>query len=162
MQASTSSSFCAALETLQKQIDYNFKSIALLRRAMTHSSYSIDNYRSFSILGLHALEASVSLRSFKVDPDVSAQDLTNRVSGDTNSDVCANDGFRLGIERIIRVSPKTNASETSVVCGAFRAMFGAIAIDAGTLDSAGEVFLRVHKATSGSLSTRGESDGSSM
>ncbi|KMZ56577.1 hypothetical protein ZOSMA_93G00410 [Zostera marina] len=110
---------------------------------MTHSSYSIDNYRPFSILGLHVVEVSTSLRSIQKDPNVSPKDLTVRVTADTNAEACAKDGLKLGIHKLVRVSPKTNASETSVVCGAFRAIFGAVALDSGMVDSAGKAFQHV-------------------
>lgn len=45
--------------------------------------------------------------------------------------------MRLGLQKIIRVSSKTDSSTASVVCGAFRAIFGAISIDARSVDSAG-------------------------
>lgn len=139
-----SDSFAAGLDVLQNQIGYSFKSEYLLKRAMTHSSYSIDNYRPFSILGLHAVEVSASLRAVQADPNVSAKDLTARVTADTNAEGCAKDGLRLEIHKLVRVSPKTNASQTSVVCGAFRVIFGAVALDSGMVDSAGKAFQRVH------------------
>lgn len=57
---------------------------------------------------------------------------------------CAVDAMRLGLQKIVRVSPKTNSSTPTVVCGAFRAIFGAIAIDTGKSDDAGSVFWSVH------------------
>lgn len=60
------------------------------------------------------------------------------------SSSCALDGNRLGLERIIRVSPKTDASNPAIVCAGFRAIFGAIATDAGIVDEAIKVFVKVH------------------
>lgn len=57
---------------------------------------------------------------------------------------CALDGNRLGLERVIRVSPKTDASNSAIVCGGFRAIFGAVAIDSGMVDEAIKVFWKVH------------------
>lgn len=51
--------------------------------------------------------------------------------------------MRLGLEKIVRVSAKTNATAPAVVCGAFRAVFGGVALDARRVDAAGEVFWRV-------------------
>lgn len=125
---------------------YTFQDVELLRRALTHASYSGENNRALSVLGEKVIEGSVSLQLLSKDIDISPKDL-NRVIMDLSSNVvtsCAADGGRLGLQKIIRVSRKTNSSAPAVVCGAFRAMFGAIAIDKSSLDSAGKVFLTIH------------------
>ncbi|CAN4088254.1 unnamed protein product [Withania somnifera] len=140
------SPFSIALETLQNQIQYTFQDMELLRRALTHASYSGENNRALSVLGEKVIEGSVSLRLLSNNIDMLPKDL-NRVIVDLSSNVvssCAADGGRLGLQKIIRVSRKTNSSAPAVVCGAFRAMFGAIAIDKNSLDSAGKVFLTIH------------------
>lgn len=140
------SPFPAALDTLQKQIGYAFKNVALLRRAMTHASFSEENNKALSILGSHVIEASMSLHSLKKDIDVSSKYLNNLISEISNVESsCAVDGMRLGLEKVVRVSPKTNSSAPAVVCPAFRAIFGAIALDTGKTDDAGNVFLGFHR-----------------
>ncbi|KAF4362432.1 hypothetical protein CsatB_017902 [Cannabis sativa] len=142
-----SSSFSKALEFLQGQIGYNFKSVGLLRRAMTHSSYSEENNRALSIFGASIIETSASLYYLKNDIDISPEELNTRITDVSKVETsCAKDGTRLGLHKVVRVSHKstTNSSTPSVVCGAFRAIFGAIAIDAGNCDDAGKVFLVVH------------------
>ncbi|XP_034672915.1 protein NUCLEAR FUSION DEFECTIVE 2 [Vitis riparia] len=140
-----SSPFSLALETLQKQIGYTFQSIGLLRRAMTHSSFSEENNKALSILGANTIETSVSLQYLKKDIEASAKDLNRRISEISQVESsCAVDAMRLGLQKVIRVSPKTNASTPAVVCGAFRAIFGAIAMDTGKSDDAGKVFWSVH------------------
>ncbi|KAL6973267.1 Ribonuclease [Sarracenia purpurea var. burkii] len=140
-----SSSFSVALETLQRQINYTFESIGLLRRAMTHASFSEENNQALSILGAHVIEASVALRSLVKDVDISSKDLSRQMSEISNvQSSCTADGLWLGLQKVVRVSPKTNSSTPVVVCGTFRAIFGAIAVDAEGSDHAGRVFLRVH------------------
>ncbi|KAJ0048626.1 hypothetical protein Pint_15409 [Pistacia integerrima] len=152
-----SSRFEAALETLQKQIgqsligfhssifSYNFKSIDMLRRAMTHPSFSEENNRALSILGSYVIETSVSLHVLRKDIDISPKDLNRRISDISNVETsCADDGLRLGLHKVIRVSSRTNSSIPGVVCGAYRAIFGAIAIDTKKSDDAGDVFWKVH------------------
>ncbi|XP_031277531.1 protein NUCLEAR FUSION DEFECTIVE 2-like [Pistacia vera] len=140
-----SSRFEAALETLQKQIGYNFKSIDMLRRAMTHPSFSEENNRALSILGSYVIETSVSLHFLRKDIDISPKDLNRRISDISNVETsCADDGLRLGLHKVIRVSSRTNSSIPGVVCGAYRAIFGAIAIDTKKSDDAGDVFWKVH------------------
>ncbi|XP_057806271.1 protein NUCLEAR FUSION DEFECTIVE 2 [Salvia miltiorrhiza] len=136
-----STPFSNALANLQNQINYTFKRVGLLRRAMTHSSYSEENNKALSVLGESVIETSVALQSLRKDVDISAKDLNlaiteaSKVEGSCNAD-----GIRLGLQNVVRVASKTNATAPAVVCGAFRALFGAIAIDAGSSDEAGDVY----------------------
>ncbi|CAA7023611.1 unnamed protein product [Microthlaspi erraticum] len=142
---SFSSTFVTELATLQTQIGYKFTNINLLRRAMTHASFSQENNKALSIFGTHIIETSVSLQLLAKDVDVSSKALTRLIAEVSNvNSSCALDGNRLGLERIIRVSPKTEASNSAIVCVAFRAIFGAIATDTGMVDGAVKVFVKVH------------------
>ncbi|OMO81548.1 hypothetical protein CCACVL1_12368 [Corchorus capsularis] len=145
-----SSPFSQALETLQNKTGYTFKSIGLLRRAMTHSSFSRENNKALSTLGTHIIETSVSVHSLEENIDMSSKELNNLISEISNVDSsCAVDGMRLWLQKVVRVSPKTDPSTATIVCGAFRAMFGAIAIDSGSTDEAGNVFWSVHNGKIG-------------
>ncbi|XP_071689908.1 protein NUCLEAR FUSION DEFECTIVE 2 [Rutidosis leptorrhynchoides] len=140
-----SSSFSVALETLQKHLNYEFKNIGYLRRAMTHSSYSEENNKAFSLLGESIIETTVALKSLLKDVDISSKDLNDKISEVSNVDTsCAVDGMRLGLQNVVRVSSSTDSSTASIVCGAFRAIFGAVALDTGKSDDAGDVFWTVH------------------
>lgn len=126
-------------------ISYNFKTISLLRRAMTHASFSEENNKALSILGAAVIETSASFHLISKDIDISAKELNRRLSQVSNVESsCAVDGVHLGLHKVVRVSPKTNSSAPAVVCGAFRAIFGAIAIDTGKSDDAGNVFWTIH------------------
>ncbi|XP_025603823.1 protein NUCLEAR FUSION DEFECTIVE 2 isoform X2 [Arachis hypogaea] len=139
------SPFSSALETLQKQLGYTFKKIGLLRRAMTHASFSEENNKALAVLGGSVIETAVSFKLLSKDIDVSASELNKMVSRVSNVESsCAVDGTRLSLHKVVRVAPNTNASAPSVVCGAFRAIFGAIAIDTGNSDDAGSVFWNLH------------------
>ncbi|XP_022738316.1 protein NUCLEAR FUSION DEFECTIVE 2-like [Durio zibethinus] len=140
-----SSPFSQALETLQKQIGFTFKSIGLLRRAMTHASFSEENNKALSILGSHVIETSVSLRSLEKDIDLSSKELNKLILEISNVESsCAVDGARLGLHKVIRVSPKTDPSSPTIVCLAFRAVLGAIAVDSGNTDEAVKIFWSIH------------------
>ncbi|KAI3454524.1 hypothetical protein Pfo_011187 [Paulownia fortunei] len=140
-----STPFSVALDTLQNQINYTFKNVGLLRRAMTHASFSEENNKALSILGASVLETSVALQSLSKDVDISAKDL-NLVISDVSKveSSCNAEGTRLGLQNILRVSHKTNVTTPAVVCGAFRAIFGAIAVDAGSSDEAGRIYRKIH------------------
>ncbi|XP_058114898.1 protein NUCLEAR FUSION DEFECTIVE 2 [Magnolia sinica] len=139
----SSSPFSIALETLEKNIGYEFQSIDLLGRAMTHASYSADNNRALAILGLDVIQTAVSLRSLKENIDISAKDLNSLIVEISKEASCAAYGFRLGLQNVVRVSTKTNSSAPVVVCGAFKAVFGAVAVDTSKADDAGDVFWKV-------------------
>ncbi|KNA06857.1 hypothetical protein SOVF_177200 isoform B [Spinacia oleracea] len=144
----TNSPFSIALETLQKQIDYSFQRIDLLRRAMTHASFSEENNRALSILGTSIIETSVAFRYLLDDIDISSKTLNREIAEVCNVESsCAVDGMRLGLHKVLRVSHKTNSTTPAVVCGAFRAIFGAVALDSGKSDAAAKVFLNVHTRT---------------
>ncbi|CAH2034001.1 unnamed protein product [Thlaspi arvense] len=149
---SFSSPFATDLATLQTQIGYKFTNVDLLRRAMTHGSYSQENNKALSIFGTHIIEASVSLRFLAKDIDISSKVLTHLIAEVSNvNSSCALDGNRLGLERIIRVSRKTDASNSAILCAGFRAIFGAIATDSGLVDDAIKTFWKVHGDRAGKL-----------
>ncbi|KAG2269439.1 hypothetical protein Bca52824_063994 [Brassica carinata] len=119
---------------------------------MTHASFSQENNKALSIFGSHLIETSVSLQLLSQDIDTSSKALTRLIAEVSNVDSsCALDGNRLGLERVIRVSPKTDASNSAIVCGGFRAIFGAVAIDSGMVDETIKVFWKVHGDRGGRL-----------
>ncbi|KAI7743646.1 hypothetical protein M8C21_016142, partial [Ambrosia artemisiifolia] len=152
-QSLTSSSFSLALQTLQTHIKYEFKNIGYLRRAMTHASYSEENNKAFSVLGESIIETTVALKLLKNDVDITSKDMSDRIAEISKVETsCAVDGMRLGLQNVVRVSSSTDSSTSSIVCGAFRSLFGAIALDTGKSDDAGDVFLAVHGGAGGSFS----------
>ncbi|KAF5476844.1 hypothetical protein F2P56_003538, partial [Juglans regia] len=147
-----SSPFSIALEALQKQIGYTFQSNVLLRRAMTHASFSEENNRGLGVLGASVIETSAALRFLGKDIEMSVKNLNQRISEISKVESsCMMDGMRLGLQKVVRVSSKTNSSTPAVVCGAFRAIFGAIAIDVGKSDDAGNIFWGVHRGDAGGV-----------
>ncbi|KAK4756283.1 hypothetical protein SAY87_006410 [Trapa incisa] len=124
---------------------YTFKDIGLLRRAMTHSSFSEENTRALGILGSNIIDVSVSFQVLRKNVEISPKDLNRRISEISKVESsCALDGTRLGLQKVIRVSPKTDPTNPSVICGSLRAIFGAIAIDADECDTAAVLFWKVH------------------
>jgi hypothetical protein len=70
--ALASSPFDAALSQLQARIGYDFRAPDLLRRAMTHASYSRENGRALAVLGLAASQSAAALRALANDYDAAA------------------------------------------------------------------------------------------
>uniref|UniRef100_A0A0D9W1J8 RNase III domain-containing protein n=1 Tax=Leersia perrieri TaxID=77586 RepID=A0A0D9W1J8_9ORYZ len=142
--SSSSSPFDAALATLQKQIGYEFRSPDLLRRAMTHASYSRENGRALAVLGLAAAQSAASLRALAADHDASASAVSRRARDASAESACAAAAARVGIPSIVRVAAGTKATAAPVVCGALRALVGAVAVDANSTHAAEEVFWKLH------------------
>ncbi|KAJ8771853.1 hypothetical protein K2173_027030 [Erythroxylum novogranatense] len=99
--------------------------MGLLRRAMTHSSFSEENNKALSILGSSVIDTSVSLHSLAKDIDMSPKELNRLIAEISKVETsCAGDGMQLGLQKW--------------------AIFGAIAIDTGKSDDAETVFWSVH------------------
>ncbi|KAM3280510.1 hypothetical protein ACQJBY_047351 [Aegilops geniculata] len=142
-----SSPFDAALAALQGRIGYAFASPDLLRRAMTHASYSRENGRALAVLGLAAAESAAALRALAADRDAPASAVSRAARDAAGEPACAAAGARAGIPGVVRVAGSTKASAPPVVCGALRALLGAVAVDNGTVDASAQVFWRLHVAT---------------
>ena len=82
---------------------------------------------------------------------MSPKDLDRRITEISREDACAVGATRLGLEKVVRVSAKTDVSAPVVLCGAFRAIFGAVAVDNGTVDAGGDVFWRVRGSGAGGV-----------
>ncbi|PWA78159.1 ribonuclease III domain-containing protein [Artemisia annua] len=132
-----SGSFSDALDMVQMTLQYRFKKIEFLRIALTHSSYSAENNKVFSILGNKVMKITLVLQSLKKDLDISPDDLNDKISKFHSS--CA--AYGMFLKDVVRVSSTTDSSASSVVCGALRAIFGAIALDNGEFADAINVFL---------------------
>nr|CAB3497421.1 unnamed protein product [Digitaria exilis] len=149
----SSSPFDAALSKLQAQIGYAFRAPYLLRRAMTHASYSIENGRALAVLGLAASQFAAALAALAADNDAAAEAVSRRAREAASEATCAAAGTHAGIPAIVRVAHKTDASSDTVVCGALRALIGAVAVDANSTDAAVEVFWKLHVLTAAAAAT---------
>lgn len=119
---------------------------------MTHASFSEENNRALSVLGASVIETSAALRFLGKDIEMSVKNLNWHMAEISKVDSsCMMDGMRLGLQKVVRVSSKTNSSTPAVVCGAFRAIFGAIAIDVGKADVAGNIFWSAHGGDAGAV-----------
>ncbi|KAG0491313.1 hypothetical protein HPP92_004268 [Vanilla planifolia] len=101
---SNSSATYPDFETLQKQIEYQFHSVDLLRQAMTHPSYSIENNHALSLLGLHAIESAAALRLLSTDRVATAADVEAQIKKITSKDACVSGAKGLLLEKLVRVA----------------------------------------------------------
>ncbi|ERM99494.1 hypothetical protein AMTRI_Chr10g6240 [Amborella trichopoda] len=139
--AMADSPFSDALKNLQKQIGYQFQDPILLQQAMTHASFSIENNKALHIAGVNLIETAITLKYLNQNRDIEAKDLALKLLELTTEKACKESGVRLGLQKVVRVATRTDTS--TAICGAFRALFGAIALDSGKADAAIDVFSKI-------------------
>ncbi|GJN22618.1 hypothetical protein PR202_gb10201 [Eleusine coracana subsp. coracana] len=110
------------------------------RRSGTTSAprtcYSRENGRALAVLGLAASESAAA-----------ASTVSRSATRAASEAACAETGARVGIPAVVRVAAGTSASTPPVVCGALRALIGAVAVDAGSTDAASKLYWRLHEVT---------------
>lgn len=132
--------YTSGMEELQSKIKYQFKDKSLLARAMTHASFSHDNNGALNILGSEIIEAAVSFRYLWKNSTISKRDLTSQTAKLSNCGAVLKDAFDLQLHELIRVAPKVDPKAKTAVCTCYRALFGAIGVDAKNIDVAKEKF----------------------
>ncbi|GLJ28780.1 hypothetical protein SUGI_0567440 [Cryptomeria japonica] len=141
----------AAIKALQTKIRYQFKDQTLLILAMTHASYSIANNGALNVLGYNIIQAAISLHYVLDNSAIGSGDLHSKISELSNCTVLSKDAFDLQLHDLIKVAPKVNPKKQIILCGCYRALFGAIGADANLDFSSGvhgcllssEVFLSI-------------------
>ena len=100
---------------------------------MNHAS-SEENNKALSILGTHLIETSALLGSLEKDIDMSSKELNKLVLEISNVESsCSVDGALLGLQKVVRVSPKTDPSSPTIVCIAFEQYLVLLLLILGTL-----------------------------
>ncbi|PID66253.1 MAG: ribonuclease III [Gammaproteobacteria bacterium] len=129
----------ASLTRLEKRLNYQFKDIALLKRALTHRSKSKNNNERLEFLGDALLETILSDILFHQRPNASEGDLTRlratMVRGATLA-ILADD---LGLKDFMRVGSgelRTGGYQRqSTLADAFEAVIAAIYLDCHHFDT---------------------------
>lgn len=132
--------YTSSIEELQTKIKYQFKDKSLLAKTMTHASFSLDNNAVLNILGSEIIEAAISFHYLSKNSTISKGDLTSQKAKISNCSALSKDAFDLQLNELIRVAPKVDPKTQIIVCGCYRALFGAIGVDAKSLDVAREKF----------------------
>lgn len=131
-----------ALEMLENKIGYKFKNQALLKQALTHSSYAneqkinkIGNYERVEFLGDAVLELVSSEFLFKEHPDIPEGELTKLRASmvcEPALAFCAND---LDLKKFILLGRGEESTggrnRDSIISDVMEAVIGAIYLDGG-------------------------------
>ncbi len=133
---------------LQGRINYSFKDLSFLRRALTHSSYANeqklkkgDDYERLEFLGDAVLELSVSEYLFKTMPESREGDMTKLRASLVCEPTLAFCARAIELDRHILLGKGEELtggrSRDSIVSDVFEAVIGAVYLDGG-LESAKE------------------------
>lgn len=130
----------ATLRECATLIGYDFSDIALLRLALTHSSYSAEHAdepsnERLEFLGDAVVGLVLAEEMFRRHPQFDEGLLTDLRKSVVNAQTLAIAARRLGIGRFIRLGRGEEngggAEKTSILANAFEAIIGAVFMDAG-------------------------------
>ena len=125
------------MDSIEKNIGYNFRNRKLLKQALTHSSFSTDvhcNYERLEFLGdrlLGVIVAEMLCTTFKDEPEGSlAQRFAYLVSKERVAEVVT----KLDVVKNIIVNRVEVRDSVNVLCDVGEALIAAIYMDSGNLD----------------------------
>lgn len=130
------------LEKFQQDLDYRFKDLALLQRALTHRSYinenpydALEDNERLEFLGDAVLDFVTGLLLYNRYPEMSEGRMTSMRSALVRTETLARLASYLGVGRVLRLGKGEAESGGRVrlanLCAAFEALAGAIFLDAG-------------------------------
>lgn len=116
------------IKKLEKALNYKFKNKNMVRKALTHPSFSNENsYERLEFLGDLILDAIVGVHIFKKYPKENESFLTNLKSSYVNKKFLQDVGERLEMQKYI----KYNTSEVPKLDDSVEAIIGVIYLDGG-------------------------------
>lgn len=122
------------MEELENILHYHFKDKSLLKKALTHSSYSSDvsnNYERLEFLGDRVLGLSISALLYQIFPKEPEGNLSQRFTGLVCKETVAEKARELQLNRYMIVANEEIRDNENVLCDVCEALIGAIFIDAG-------------------------------
>jgi ribonuclease III len=130
-----------AAAAVEKIIGLEFSNPGLVVRALTHSSYTNEtpgegeNYERLEFLGDAVLDYLAAFWLYHHFPELPEGDLTRMRSALVRTESLAAFAQQIGLNRIIRIGKGERLSggeeRTTILCGVFEALTGAIALDKG-------------------------------
>ncbi len=134
---------------LEKRIDYKFKDINLLKKALTHRSKSSDNNERLEFLGDALLETIISNILFKLKPEATEGELTRLRSTMVRGLTLSELGVELNLKDFIIVGSgelRTGGYQRrSTIADAFEAIVAAIYIDCNSFSTVQQIVTKIYK-----------------
>ncbi|WP_274584539.1 ribonuclease III [Neisseria leonii] len=125
----------AALQQIQQALGHTFRDGALLKRALTHRSYSSQHNERFEFVGDAVLNYTVARMLFDAFPDVPEGQLSRLRANLVNQDVLAEIARGLNVGSALYLGGGELKSggfdRPSILADALEALFAAVSFDAG-------------------------------
>lgn len=113
--------------------NYKFKDPLLLERALTHTSFSSDNYERLEFLGDSILNICITVLLFKRHPNAQEGELTQKRAALVNGQFLAELAISKDLYKMIKVGPSGELDKAylsnPVLCDVFEAVIAAIFLD---------------------------------
>ncbi|WP_041194744.1 ribonuclease III [Candidatus Symbiobacter mobilis] len=126
-----------ALSALQDRLRYQFRSPALLERALTHRSFGADHNERLEFLGDAVLALAVSDALFAKRTDLPEGDLSRIRAHLVRQDTLFHAAQALGLPALLRLGEcevrAQGSQRPSILADALEAMLGAVYLDGGYL-----------------------------
>ena len=119
---------------LQKKINYKFKNLSLIKKALTHkSSNPITNYEKLEFLGDRVLGLVISMKLLELYPDEKVGILDKKLASLVNQNTCFDVGKKIKLNKFIIVgnSKKKSLVQKKILSDSIESLIGAIFIDGG-------------------------------
>lgn len=126
------------MKDLEAILQYSFKDKKLLRKALTHSSYTSDiaeNYERLEFLGDRVLGLSIASLLYNIFPKEPEGSLSQRHTGLVCKETVAMVARSLKLDHYMIVANEEIRSNENVLCDVCEAVIGAIFIDSGCLEA---------------------------
>jgi ribonuclease-3 len=123
------------IDTLKKQLGYEFSDPALLQRALTHRSYSTAHYERLEFLGDSVLGCIIARHLFATYPQLSEGDLSRVRSNLVKEDTLMRLAQQLDLGNHLYLGEGERKSgghnRPSILADAMEALIGAVLLDGG-------------------------------
>lgn len=122
------------MDSLENILGYKFDNIALLEKAITHSSVvgdTLQSYERLEFLGDRVLGVAVAAALYEKYPFELEGKLSQRFVQLVCKETVAEVGLSLGIEKFIKVEQDCLRENVNVLCDVVEAIIGAIFVDGG-------------------------------
>lgn len=134
------------LEQLQLRLQYQFKNLDLLRRALTHRSFSVEHYERLEFLGDSVLGLAVSDMLYAQLGTLAEGDLSRIRANLVRQEALHTLALDLGLSALLRLGEGEMRSggpkRPSILADALESLLGAVYLDAG-FDAAHAVVKRL-------------------
>lgn len=139
----------APLNGLQQRLQHQFKDLGLLKRAVTHRSFSADHNERLEFLGDSVLGVAIAGMLYERLSDLPEGDLSRVRANLVRQETLHQLALELGLSEVLRLGEGESKSggqkRPSILADALEALIGAVYLDAGFAEAQALV-LRLFKA----------------